>query len=212
MPRKESQDKKARNTSPDSKLRVKRSRRRIYDALPDGSSPAGFPQGEPDQKREETLQRKIRQMHAKHMVKNYMIGAMGAGLVPIPVIDMAAVSGVQLKMLHSLSTHYDIPFLENRAKAFIAALIGGIGPAVLAAGALGMFVKALPGIGTLLGSIKMSLLSGASAYAVGMVFIQHFESGGTFLDFNPEKVNRYYERQFQEGKEITSKWSDDGKH
>ncbi|MFH1490121.1 MAG: DUF697 domain-containing protein [Pseudomonadota bacterium] len=211
MPRKDSQDKKIRKTSPDSKLRVKRSRRRIYDALPEEPSSADSSQRGADQTRESTRERKIRWMQARHIVKNYMIGAMGAGLVPIPVIDMAAVSGVQLKMLHSLSIHYDIPFPENRAKAFIASLIGGIGPAALASGAFGMFVKALPGIGTLLGSIKMSLLSGAAAYAVGMVFIQHFESGGTFLDFQPEKVKDYYVRQFQEGRRIAPELPDNGK-
>ena len=208
MPAKDSKDKRDRNASPNSKLKVKRTRRRIYETVPNGSPPAGFPQEEYDRKREDALQRKIRQIIAKHIVKNYMIGAMGAGLIPVPVLDMAAVSGVQLKMLHSLSNHYGIPFLENRAKAFIAALIGGIGSGALAAGTFGMFVKALPGIGTLLGSVKMLLLSGASAYAVGMVFIQHFESGGTFLDFEPEKVRNHYAQTFHKGKEATSELSD----
>ena len=208
MPAKDSKDKRDRNASPNSKLKVKRTRRRIYETVPNGSPPAGFPQEEYDRKREDALQRKIRQIIAKHIVKNYMIGAMGAGLVPVPVLDMAAVSGVQLKMLHSLSNHYGIPFLENRAKAFITALIGGIGSGTLAVGTFGMLIKALPGIGTLLGSVKMSLLSGASAYAAGMVFIQHFESGGTFLNFDPEKVRNHYAQTFHKGKAATSELSD----
>lgn len=210
MPGKDNQDKKDQKESLNSKPRIKRSRRRIYNPLPEGASSTDSSQGGPDQKRDETLQRKIRQIQAKHMVKNYMIGAMGAGLVPIPIIDIAAVTGIQLKMLHSLSTNYDIPFMENSAKSFITALIGGIGPVALAIGTSAMFFKALPGIGTLLGSIKMSVFSGASTYAVGMVFIQHFESGGTFLDFQPEKVKDYYKGQFQEGKEVLSKQSDNG--
>ena len=84
MPGKDNQDKRDRKESSNSKLRIKRSRRRIYNPLPEGTSSAGSSEGGPNRMREETLQRKIRQMHAKHMVKNYVIGAMGAGLVPIP--------------------------------------------------------------------------------------------------------------------------------
>jgi len=43
-------------------------------------------------------------------------------------------------------------------------------------------------------------VAGASTYAVGQVFIQHFESGGTFLDFDPEKVKGYFAEQFEKGK------------
>jgi uncharacterized protein (DUF697 family) len=39
---------------------------------------------------------------------------MGAGLVPVPVLDLVAVSGVQLKMLSVISKTYDIPFQESR--------------------------------------------------------------------------------------------------
>ena len=29
---------------------------------------------------------------------------------------------------------------------------------------------------------------------MGKVFIQHFESGGTFLDFDPDKVRSYFSK------------------
>ena len=50
----------------------------------------------------------------------------------------------------------------------------------------------------------MVLTSGASTWALGKVFIQHFESGGTFLDFNPEKVREYYKVQFEEGRKMAA--------
>ena len=43
----------------------------------------------------------------------------------------------------------------------------------------------------------MMLLSGASTYAVGHVFAQHFEKGGTILDIEARdgktQFNQYYE-------------------
>jgi len=40
---------------------------------------------------------------SRKLVKNYMWWPMGAGLLPIPVAGVAAVTGVQLRMLSKLS-------------------------------------------------------------------------------------------------------------
>jgi predicted transcriptional regulator len=48
----------------------------------------------------------------------------------------------------------------------------------------------------------MAALSGASTYALGEVFKKHFETGGTFLDFDPERLRKYYNEKFEKGKEV----------
>lgn len=140
-----------------------------------------------------------KQEKALKSVRNYMWWSMGAGLVPVPILDWVAVSGVQLKMLHQLSKIYEIPFEESRVKAVIGSLLGFIVPQSLACGVVGSAVKAIPGVGTLAGAPAMALFSGGAAWALGHVFIQHFESGGTFLDFNPESVKEHFRKQFEEG-------------
>ena len=50
----------------------------------------------------------------------------------------------------------------------------------------------------------MPAAAGASTYAVGQVFIQHFESGGTFLDFDPDKVKAYFAEQVEKGKLVVA--------
>jgi hypothetical protein len=40
---------------------------------------------------------------------------------------------------------------------------------------------------------------------LGKVLIQHFEAGGTFLDFDPEKVKDYFKAQFEEGRKQAEK-------
>jgi len=62
-------------------------------------------------------------------VKNYMWWSMGAGLIPVPFVDLVAVSGVQLKMLAEISKIYGVQFQESRGKAVIGSLIGSIVPA-----------------------------------------------------------------------------------
>jgi uncharacterized protein (DUF697 family) len=57
-------------------------------------------------------------------------------------------------------------------------------PATSGIGATSM-LKSVPIIGTIVGAFVMPLLSAGATYAIGKAFIQHFESGGTLLDFNP---------------------------
>jgi len=37
------------------------------------------------------------------------------------------------------------------------------------------------------------------------VFVQHFESGGTLLDFDPKKMREYFASKLAEGKEVAAK-------
>jgi uncharacterized protein (DUF697 family) len=135
-------------------------------------------------------------------VKKYMWWSMGAGLIPIPFVDWAAVSGIQLKMIADLAKTYDVRFQRDAVKATIGALSGFVLPHALACGLVGTMFKAVPVIGFVAGGSSMSLLCGAYAWALGNVFIQHFESGGTFLDFDPEAVKEYFRAKFEEGKKV----------
>ena len=145
-----------------------------------------------------------REPKALKTVKNYMWWSMGAGLVPVPILDLLVVSGVQLKMLAELSKIYEVPFEETRVKAVVGSLLGSVVPGAISFGAVGSMLKAVPGIGALAGAPAMVLFCGASAWALGKVFIQHFESGGTFLNFEPEQVREYFKTQFEEGKKVAT--------
>ena len=57
-------------------------------------------------------------------------------------------------------------------------------------------------MGQTVGILSMSILCGSSTYALGKVFTQHFESGGTLLDFDPDKMREYYQGQLEQGKVI----------
>jgi uncharacterized protein (DUF697 family) len=141
---------------------------------------------------------------ALRTVKRYMWWSMGAGLIPVPFLDLAAVSGVQLKMLADISKIYDFSFQKSRVKAVVGSLIGSAVPGAASYGAFASLCKTLPVVGTVGGTTTMVMLSGASTWALGKVFIQHFESGGTFLDFNPEEVKEYFKAQFEEGRKMAS--------
>ena len=99
---------------------------------------------------------------ASKLVDRFSLWSGAAGLVPIPLVDIAAVGGVQIQMLRRLSEIYGVPFSDNVGKSVIASFAGSIIPAstaTTAAMGVGSFVKGLPGIGTAIGAITMPVIS-----------------------------------------------------
>jgi len=129
------------------------------------------------------------------IIKKYMYLSMGAGLIPLPVIDMAAVLGLQLRMVALLAQEFKQDFSRDKGKAFVASLVGSTVPAA-GGPAMASLIKRVPIVGQTVGVLAMPVIAGASTYAVGKVFAQHFASGGTFLTFNPRTVTKHYEEHF----------------
>jgi uncharacterized protein (DUF697 family) len=129
-----------------------------------------------------------RHAQALRVVSVYSAASATVGLIPVPFIDMAAISGIQLRMLYRLSGLYDLPFSLTMVKSLVGSLLGGVLPVNAAWGTAGSLVKAVPGVGTYLGWATMPALAAATTYGIGRVFVEHFESDGTFLTFEPERA------------------------
>lgn len=138
-------------------------------------------------------------------IKNYAYGSIVIGLIPLPLVDLAALTALQLTMLGSLSSYYGIPFSKEKGKKIISALVGASVPLGVTRGVCSLF-KAVPFIGFAASAVSMSALSGASTYAIGKVFVQHFESGGTFLNFDAAKVKEYFEEEFKKGQKMAEEY------
>jgi uncharacterized protein (DUF697 family) len=152
-----------------------------------------------------TLTGEERLHEAQRLVRRASAWGFGAGCIPLPLIDLATVTGVQLKMISNLSKLYGIPFRDHTAKNVVAGLMGSILPQTLAAGSVGSLLKAVPLVGGALGLLSMPGFSSAATYAIGQVFIKHMESGGTLLDFNVEKMREHFIDEFEAKKaDVTS--------
>ena len=132
------------------------------------------------------------------IIRNHIVWSMGAGLIPVPIADFFAVSAIQLDMVRQMCKLYDIDFKETEGKAVISSMTGS-GLARLGARAA---IKFIPGIGSVVGGMTMAVLSGASTYALGEVFKKHFETGGTFLDFDMDRLTKMYKEKFEKGKKV----------
>lgn len=137
-----------------------------------------------------------REQKALEKAKRYSAWSAGAGLIPVPGLDLIAITGVQLKMLAEIAAIYDVPFQKELGKEMLSGLLGSLVPLQIAHGAASAF-KAVPLFGWFAALLLQPALSGAAAYAIAKVFILHFESGGTFLNFEPSKVRDHFLKEFE---------------
>lgn len=141
---------------------------------------------------------------ADKIIKDYAFRSSLTGLIPIPLLDTVGLVGVQRVMLLRLSRLYHVPFKKNLAGISLSTLTSGI-TTNMATPLVGSMLKLIPGIGTVAGGASVAALSSASTYAVGKVFQQHFENGGTLEDFSPEAAKQEFEEQLVKAKEIEKK-------
>lgn len=136
--------------------------------------------------------------HADTIIRNHVIWSMGAGLIPVLIADIFAISALQLDMIRQLCKVYQINFAETQGKAIVTSLTSSTVARITA----GSVAKMIPGLGSIIGGITVSVFAGASTYALGEVFKKHFSSGGTILDFDPERLRKLYKEQFEKGKKV----------
>ncbi len=148
---------------------------------------------------EEIVDTKKRGLEASAIIKNHMMASMGFGAVPIPVVDLIGLTGTQLNMLRKLSALYGHTFSEELAKKAIASLLGA-GLTLPIAMGLSSLVKMIPLMGQTAGIVSLVTTGAASTYAIGKVFVKHFESGGDFLSFSSKKSKKEFEEELDKGK------------
>ena len=147
-----------------------------------------------------------RQLEAEAVVHRNVLWAFSAGVLPVPLFDVVAITGVQLKLLKELSEVYGLTFREGMAKKAVASLLVGIG-GVGIGGAIGASLfKFVPVVGYALGVASIPVIAGALTHAVGKAFIMHFEAGGTLLDFDPQAMRDYFEAEFTKAKQNVAKF------
>jgi uncharacterized protein (DUF697 family) len=136
---------------------------------------------------------------ANAIIKRYSYWSAGFGLIPVPIVDVAVITGTQIKMVSALAKLYDKEFKEEMVRAAIGALVGGTLPVAIGSGTISA-LKTVPVLGQIAGTLLLPALALAATVAVGRVFLQHFEAGGTLLDFDPEKMKSYFEAEFNKAK------------
>ena len=136
---------------------------------------------------------------AKAVMYKYMMQGAALGFLPIPVVDVVTIGGTQLAMLAGIAKIYGIDYKQHMVKPIIASLLGALGYDFAVRLIAGALFKSIPVLGFVAGMATMPLMGAASTYAVAKIFIQHFESGGTFLNFDTQEAKKYFSQYYKEG-------------
>lgn len=141
-----------------------------------------------------------RHEQAMAIVKNWSQWSIAAGVVPVPLLDTVAISGVQLKMVHALCKHYGVQFEREAVLAIVGSLVGGAITTSLTDAVTHMVLKSIP----FAEQILQPTLSFATTYSLGFVFVKHFENNGTLKDFKPGSMRGVFTEQLEQAKRLFS--------
>jgi len=148
---------------------------------------------------------------ADAVIRRNVLWSFGAGVLPLPIVDLVASTAVQIKMTKELSELYGVAFREHLVKKLIGSLLSGV--AGVGAGTLVAisFAKLIPVVGQVVGAVMAPVTIGAITYATGQVFVMHFEAGGTLLDFDARAMRAHFKAEFTSAKDTVSRLFDEDK-
>ncbi len=118
---------------------------------------------------------------ARAVVDKYAKWSFAVGFIPVPGLDLLALTGTHMKMLHEIAKVYGLSYSNNKIRSTLSALISGSFPQTVGRAGMSSMLKGIPVFGTAISLVTMPVTAAASTYAVGTVFVKHFESGGSLL-------------------------------
>lgn len=142
---------------------------------------------------------------ADEIIYNHLWFSAVPGFLPVPLLDIIAISAVQLDLVKQLCNFYHEDYDEQRGKAIVMSLTGSAMSRITGYSARSV-LKTVPVVGWVLGGAAMSLFAASSTYAIGQVFKEHLDAGGTLHTLNPEAFQQFYMQQLEKGKELLNKW------
>lgn len=128
--------------------------------------------------------------------------ATAAGFITLPGIDTLTISGVQLKMVYDLCKIYKVAFKKEAVLAVAGAALGGSLTTTASFSVASFGLSKIPYVGSILSIATQPAISFASTYAVGTIFIKHFENNGSLIDFDLDSTKAVFDEQFEKAKAL----------
>ena len=133
------------------------------------------------------------------IIKRHAMYAAGAGLIPIPIVDSAAIVGIQYKLTEAMANEYGVDFENNKVKVIITSIVSSL-ISRLASGAIQAAAGGITIPGIVGGSLTNAALAGYLTFSTGEILRLHFATGGTLENLELSHYLDFIESQFKEGK------------
>jgi uncharacterized protein (DUF697 family) len=119
-----------------------------------------------------------------------------AAALPLPVLDLVLLSGIQSRMVYHLAEVYQKPLT---GKHFLD-IASTLGMGMLLRQGSRMLLKYIPYFGPVFGSVTSGTLAGASTFALGKAFCYYYQAVHQGHVPQPEELRRYYRRQLADAR------------
>ena len=137
-----------------------------------------------------------RDAEAEEIIRKHVKVAMMGGAIPLPVVDLAAVSAVHVRMLRELAECYGATHDAGSARSFVTSVSGALAGMTVGRVAASL-LKVLPGVGWTVGGLTQVIVTGASTFALGTLVKRLFRENRPLreLDFSTarEELASYFE-------------------
>jgi uncharacterized protein (DUF697 family) len=116
-------------------------------------------------------------------VDRYAVYSAVGGIVPLPLVNVATITGLIVRMVKVLSDHYGVAFEKDRARAIVVGFVAGAMPSGLGSVASSTLTFLMPH-SALAGLAVSSVTAAACARSIGRIFVEHFENGASLVDLH----------------------------
>jgi uncharacterized protein (DUF697 family) len=112
---------------------------------------------------------------ARKIVERHRAYAAVGGLAPLPIVNVAVLTAIIMRMVKRLSDLYGVPYQRDRTRSAIIGLMAGAAPTGFGAIAASTAAVIVPGPG-FVGLAVSAVTAGALTYGIGLIFLEHFET------------------------------------
>jgi len=119
--------------------------------------------------------------------------ASAISILPIPFIDIAGVTYVQLRMVNKIAESYGVD-TSDKTKLLISSIVSSVISRLISVGTARIAASA--NVDKLLGqNLIKATISGFITTITGEVYADHFKNGGKFDDISGDVILDYFMRQ-----------------
>lgn len=142
----------------------------------------------------ETVRKDFRDVHFRAAQPHVLWHALAAGAaagIPVPLVDLPLVVGIQAKMFHAIASIYRQPVNRDR----IGEILGALGLGILGRWGGRELLKVIPGFG----SAVSAVYTAATTYALGQTLCAYFSRVREGAVPSGDELRSLYHEFFKEG-------------
>lgn len=134
-------------------------------------------------------------------IRQNALGAMASCFIPNKIANMAAVTAINLNMARMLSKLYGVEFRHDIATKLIVSAAGMGGTMVFTPLVEDLLFKIVPVYNVQAMVCSVPVMFGGVTYAVGKMFVNHFERGGSFADANIDVMKQSFKAAYKNSRQ-----------